>query len=117
MQMWKQQQGQNATHTTLIAAFESVNYKEYADHVRRLAAAAANIKISTDDLGDDNCDRSPTDSPMEANESLFLTNMPDDDQNKEEGYLYIAVILINGIILCSLLYRFCAYYRKRCQRH
>ena len=109
--MWKQHQGQNATYTTLIAAFESVNYKEYADHVRRLAAT----KISTDDLGDNNCDRSPTDSPMEANELLFLTNMPDDNQN-EEGYLYIAVILINGIILCSLLYRFCAYYRKRCQR-
>lgn len=87
--MWKQRLGCNATHTALIAAFESVRYKEYADHVRRLAATA-NIKVSTDDLGDDNCHQSPSTSPMETKEcvqSLFLMNMPDDNQNKQKGCL------------------------------
>ena len=82
MQTWKQREGCNATHTTLIAAFESARYKEYADFVTRLAVAS-NIKISTDDLCDDNYHQSPSASPMEAQEfvqSLFLTDVPDDNQ-------------------------------------
>ena len=79
LQTWKQRKGCNATHTGLIAAFESVGYKEYADYVRRLA----NINISTDVMGDGNCHRSLSTSPMETKEcvqSLFLTDMPDDSQ-------------------------------------
>ena len=85
--MWKQRQGRNATYGELIAAFESVGCQAYADFVKTLAN---NIEISTSDVSDDSCHRSPSISPVVSDSpetcvSLFLSNMFDDNQGKEEG--------------------------------
>ena len=91
MEIWKQSQGCNATYGKLIAAFESAGYQACADLVRKLAN---NIKIPTDTFSDDKyCHRSPSTSPLVPPspevESLFLTNMPDNNQDEQEGKISI----------------------------
>ena len=82
MQMWKQCQGCKATCSALITAFESVGYQEYADSVRRFAAAD-NIETCTNDFDDDGYCQSPLTmepfSPKTCVQSLFLTDIPDDN--------------------------------------
>ena len=88
--MWKQRQGCNATWSALITAFESVGYQEYADSVRRFAAAD-NIETSTNDVGDDSyCQSSPMDpfSPKICR-SLILTDVPDGNQEGIYGYYIV----------------------------
>ena len=85
--MWKQSQGDKATYGELITAFESVGFQAYADFVKRLAN---NIEVPTRDFTDDSYHRSPSISPLvpdspETCESLFLSNMFDDNQGTEEG--------------------------------
>lgn len=80
--MWKQSQGCGATYGKLIAVFEIAGCQAYADVVRRLAN---DIDIPANYFGDDDCHESPPVTPETCIQSLFLTNMPDDNHNKLEG--------------------------------
>ena len=81
MEKWKQSKGDKATYGQLIAVLEGAGYQGYADSVRKVANS---IEIPTND--NEECHQSSplVPSPTEV-ESLFLTNSPDDNQNKQKG--------------------------------
>ena len=81
MQKWQQRKGRQATYGQLIAVLESAGYQDRADFVREIANS---IEILSND--DKDCHQSSplVPSPTEV-ESLFLTNSPDDNHNKQKG--------------------------------